>query len=70
MRTHISVQVHPEDQYAALHEGGKLGKTEFWYILSAQPGATIVYGFKNPTNQDAVKQAIENVTLEHSSMKR
>jgi len=60
----LSVQVHPEDQYAALHEGGKLGKTEFWYILSAQPGATIVYGFKNPTHYDAVKQAIENVTLE------
>ncbi len=60
----LSVQVHPKDHYAAEHEGGKLGKTEFWYILAADPGATIVYGFKAPTNRAAVKQAIETVTLE------
>src|SRR5262245_6076072 len=27
----LSVQVHPDDEYAAQQEGGKLGKTEFWY---------------------------------------
>ena len=42
----LSVQVHPEDTYAALHEGGKLGKTEFWYILAAEPGAKIVLWFR------------------------
>jgi mannose-6-phosphate isomerase len=60
----LSVQVHPNDEYAATYEGGKLGKTEFWYILAAEPGAKIVYGFKAPTDQEAVRQAIENVTLE------
>lgn len=60
----LSVQVHPEDDYAALHEGGKLGKTEFWYILAAEPGAKIVYGFAHDTQRDAVQQAIEQVTLE------
>src|SRR5438067_1105861 len=29
----LSVQVHPDDRYAARYEGGKLGKTECWYIL-------------------------------------
>jgi mannose-6-phosphate isomerase len=60
----LSVQVHPDDSYAAQHEGGKLGKTEFWYILDAEPGATIVHGFKAPTSQIAVQQAIADVTLE------
>ena len=43
-RERLSVQVHPTDEYARLHEGGKLGKTEAWVILDAQPGARIVYG--------------------------
>lgn len=60
----LSVQVHPDDTYAALHEGGKLGKTEFWYILAADPGAKIIYGFAHDTQRDAVQQAIEQSTLE------
>src|SRR5205085_7114720 len=44
----LSVQVHPDDSYAARYEGGKLGKTEFWYILASEPGASIVHGFKAP----------------------
>jgi mannose-6-phosphate isomerase len=60
----LSVQVHPKDDYAALHEGGKLGKTECWYILAAEPNSTIVYGFKAPTNRQQVEQAIQHVTLQ------
>jgi len=60
----LSVQVHPKDSYAARHEGGKLGKTEFWYILTAERGAHIVYGFKTPTDRAEVAQAIQNVTLD------
>jgi mannose-6-phosphate isomerase len=60
----LSVQVHPKDSYAARHEGGKLGKTEFWYILTAEPEASIVYGFKNPTDRAEVAEAIQNVTLD------
>jgi mannose-6-phosphate isomerase len=60
----LSVQVHPDDAYAAQHEGGKLGKTESWYILAAEPGATIVHGFKAPTTRAIVQDAIEHVTLE------
>ncbi len=60
----LSVQVHPDDTYAAQHEDGKLGKTEFWYVLAAEPGATIVHGFKAPTTRTQVQLAIEHTTLD------
>lgn len=60
----LSVQVHPNDEYAASHEGGKLGKTECWYILDAEPGAKIIHGFQHPTTRAEVQQAIEQVRLE------
>jgi mannose-6-phosphate isomerase len=60
----LSVQVHPNDDYARIHENGKLGKTEFWYILAAEPGAKVIHGFKAPTEQATVEAAIQNVTLD------
>ncbi|MGT2948929.1 mannose-6-phosphate isomerase, class I [Streptococcus devriesei] len=39
----LSVQVHPDDKYALEHEG-ELGKTECWYVISADEGAEIIYG--------------------------
>ena len=44
-RDTLSVQVHPDDAYAARVEN-KLGKTEAWHILAAAPGAELVYGVK------------------------
>ena len=32
----LSVQVHPDDEYALEHEGGELGKTEMWYVLACR----------------------------------
>ena len=40
----LSVQVHPDDDYAKKHENGELGKTECWYILDCEDGAELVYG--------------------------
>lgn len=60
----LSVQVHPDDSYAAEHEGGKLGKTETWYILDAEPGAQLVYGLKRQASPDEVRSAIEQTRLE------
>lgn len=60
----LSVQVHPDDSYATAHEGGKLGKTESWYILDAAPGAQIVYGVKHPVSFDVVRAAVEQTSLE------
>jgi len=60
----LSVQAHPDDSYAAAHEGGKLGKTETWYILAAEPGAQIVYGLAQPTSREEVRAAIAAQALE------
>lgn len=43
-RDNLSVQVHPDDAYAAAHENGSLGKRECWYVLAADEGAKIVVG--------------------------
>lgn len=40
----LSIQVHPDDAYAGLHENGSLGKTECWYILDCPADATLVIG--------------------------
>lgn len=40
----LSIQVHPDDAYAMEHENGSFGKTECWYILDCDEGATIVIG--------------------------
>lgn len=42
----LSVQVHPDDEYAAAN-GLDAGKTEMWYIVDAKPGAKLVYGLKD-----------------------
>ena len=57
--TDLSIQVHPDDEYARKNENGSLGKTECWYIMDAKPGATIVIGH-NAKNHDEVKSMIEN----------
>lgn len=45
----LSVQVHPDDAYAHAH-GIDSGKTEMWYVLDAEPGASLVYGLKSGTD--------------------
>ncbi len=52
----LSVQVHPGDAYAKAHEG-KLGKSEAWVILRAEPGAQIAYGMKPGTQAQALRRA-------------
>lgn len=42
-RDHLSVQVHPGEQFAQAHEGDH-GKVEAWYVLEAEPGATLIAG--------------------------
>lgn len=52
----LSVQVHPDDEYAKTHEGiGERGKTECWYIVSADKGAEIVYGHRAKTKEEFVE---------------
>ncbi|MBF0779563.1 mannose-6-phosphate isomerase, class I [Granulicatella sp. 19428wC4_WM01] len=50
-KENLSVQVHPDDTYAQEHEG-ELGKTECWYIMSAEPNAKIIYGHHAKTPEE------------------
>lgn len=43
-KSDLSIQVHPDDDYANEHENGSLGKTECWYILDCEENATLVIG--------------------------
>jgi mannose-6-phosphate isomerase len=53
----LSVQVHPNDDYAQKHEGD-FGKTEMWVVLSAEPNAEIIYGFKAGVTRESFARAI------------
>ena len=60
----LSVQVHPDDDYARTHENGSLGKTEMWYVLDAARDASLVYGFLYDMDPSVVRRSIENGTIE------
>lgn len=55
----LSIQVHPDDDYAAEHENGSLGKKECWYVLSAEPGQTIVVGQRARSREEFAQMVEE-----------
>jgi len=59
----LSVQVHPDDDYAKIYENS-LGKTECWYILDATQDASIICGLKSEYSKDDLKKAIQTNSLE------
>src|SRR6202044_255648 len=62
-REKLSVQVHPNDAQAGALGLGR-GKTECWYVLSAEPGAELALGFRGEISNEEIKTAIANGTLE------
>lgn len=60
----LSIQVHPDDDYAQKHENSFRGKTEMWYIIDAEPGARIGYGWNRDMTPELVRQSIADGTLE------
>ncbi len=55
----LSVQVHPGDEYALLHENSR-GKTECWLILDAKEGAGLYLGFKPGVTKEDFQRIIDN----------
>lgn len=62
-RDNLSVQVHPDDRYAKENENGEFGKTEMWYVMEAEEGAGIIYGFRRDISKEDFKNSILNNTL-------
>lgn len=61
----LSVQLHPDDETAKILEGeGERGKTECWYVLSAEKDARLVYGVKNGATKEKLSRAINEKRLE------
>ena len=58
----LSVQVHPDDDYARRVEG-EYGKTEMWYVMDAAPGAELLYGFQHEITKAEFRRRIEDNTL-------
>lgn len=61
-RDNLSVQVHPDNDYALKAEG-EYGKTEMWYIVDCDEGASLIYGFDHEITKEEFKARIENNTL-------
>lgn len=61
----LSVQVHPDDCMARKY-GEPRGKTECWYCLAAEPGATVAVGLKPGVTLSEVEKGIHAGTLESS----
>ena len=63
----LSVQVHPDDEYAAKHEqaAGGRGKTEMWYAVDARPGAEVLVGLKSSVTREDFKRAIAEGSAEN-----
>jgi len=62
----LSVQVHPDDDYAARHEqaAGGRGKTEMWYVVRAREGSEVMVGLKPGVDREKFARAIQNGTVE------
>lgn len=61
-KDNLSVQVHPDNDYAMRVEG-EYGKTEMWYIVDCEPGATLIYGFKHAISKEEFEKRIADNTL-------
>ena len=59
----LSIQVHPDDDYALEHENS-LGKTEMWYILAAKRNAELIYGFQKDLSREQLSRILDEKSVE------
>ena len=64
-KENLSVQVHPDDQYAKTFENGQLGKTELWYVLDATRDASLIYGLYHDVDPTVLRNSIDTGTMEN-----
>jgi mannose-6-phosphate isomerase len=62
----LSIQVHPDDEYASVHEtaSGGRGKTEMWHVVSAEPGAQLLLGLRPGVTKKEFAAALGCKSLE------
>ncbi len=62
-KQNLSVQVHPDNDYARRVENDN-GKTETWYIVDAEDGAGIYFGFNQDVDKKEFLRSLEDGTVE------
>ncbi len=55
----LSVQVHPDNEYAKKNENGELGKTECWYIIDCDDDAEMIFGH-NAKSKEELEYMVSN----------
>jgi mannose-6-phosphate isomerase len=62
----LSIQVHPDDAYAAVHEqaAGGRGKTEMWHAVSAEDGASVLIGLIPKADKAKFLESLSSNTIE------
>ena len=58
----LSVQIHPDDDYAYVNEG-EFGKNEVWYVIDAEPGAKLFCGLKEHTDAATLREKVLDGTV-------
>ena len=58
----LSIQVHPDDKLAQKRHNS-FGKTEMWYVVDADEGASLISGFNKPTNKKEYLEVFESGKL-------
>ena len=61
-KQNLSVQVHPGDEYAMVHEN-EYGKNEMWYVVDSEPGAGLYVGFNRDVSRDEVRERVQNNSI-------
>ncbi len=61
-RDNLSVQVHPDDDYALEYED-EYGKNEMWYVVDSDPGSGLYVGFNRDVTREEVRQRIADNTI-------
>lgn len=61
-RHDLSIQVHPDDEMAQ-REHCKMGKSEMWYVIKADPGAHLYAGFRQHIDAEEYRRRIADGTI-------
>lgn len=61
-RENLSIQVHPDDDYA-LERENQYGKNEMWYVIDAEPGAGLYVGFDRDVSAEEVVRRVKDNSL-------
>lgn len=59
----LSVQVHPDDEQAAMLGESDGGKTEMWHVLEADEGTELLCGFRDRLQQSAFEAVVKSGTI-------